>query len=76
MISGLPEDNENFHVFHASTALQDDEVITNGGRVLCVTALGDTVKIAQQLAYEALQPIKFDQMQYRKDIGWRAIGRR
>jgi phosphoribosylamine---glycine ligase len=38
--------------------------------------LGDTVKIAQQLAYEALQPIKFDQMQYRKDIGWRAIGRR
>jgi phosphoribosylamine---glycine ligase len=76
VISGLPKDDENFRVFHAGTTLQDDKVITNGGRVLCVTALGDTVKIAQQLAYEALQPIKFDQMQYRKDIGWRAIGRR
>ena len=76
VISGLPKDDENFHVFHAGTILQDDEVLTHGGRVLCVTALGDTVKIAQQVAYEALQPIKFDGMQYRKDIGWRAIGRR
>ena len=76
VISGLPEDNENFHVFHAGTILQNDKVLTHGGRVLCVTALGDTVKIAQQVAYEALQSIKFDGMQYRKDIGWRAIGRR
>ncbi len=76
VISGLPKDTENFHVFHAGTILQDDQVVTHGGRVLCVTALGDTVKIAQQAAYEALQPIQFEGMQYRKDIGWRAMGRR
>jgi phosphoribosylamine---glycine ligase len=75
-ISGLPKNTEDCHVFHAGTALMDERTVTNGGRVLCVTALGDTVKLAQQRAYQALDPIRFDGMQYRKDIGWRAIGRR
>jgi phosphoribosylamine--glycine ligase len=79
-ISGLPNTKTNaeadFHVFHAGTQIQDGKVVTNGGRVLCVTALGDTVKQAQQRAYLALEPIRFDGMQYRRDIGWRAIGRR
>jgi phosphoribosylamine---glycine ligase len=75
-ISGLPKDVEDCHVFHAGTQLQDNEAVTSGGRVLCVTALGDTVKLAQQRAYQALESIRFDGMQYRRDIGWRAIGRR
>jgi phosphoribosylamine---glycine ligase len=75
-ISGLPKTTEDCHVFHAGTVLDGERTVTNGGRVLCVTALGDTVKLAQQRAYQALDPIRFDGMQYRKDIGWRAIGRR
>lgn len=75
-ISGLPKNAEDCHVFHAGTAVDGERTVTNGGRVLCVTALGDTVKLAQQRAYQALDPIRFDGMQYRKDIGWRAIGRR
>lgn len=75
-ISGLPKNTEDCHVFHAGTTLDGERTVTNGGRVLCVTALGDTVKLAQQRAYQALDPIRFDGMQYRKDIGWRAIGRR
>ena len=63
-------------VFHAGTLNKDGKVITNGGRVLCATALGDTVKIAQQRAYQVLEPIRFTGMQYRKDIGYRAIGRK
>ena len=51
-ISGLPKNEEDFHVFHAGTQLQGDEVVTSGGRVLCVTALGDSIKIAQRRAYE------------------------
>jgi phosphoribosylamine---glycine ligase len=62
-------------VFHAGTVLEDGKVLTSGGRVLCVTALGVSVRAAQQKAYEALAPIRFDGMQYRKDIGWRAIKR-
>ncbi len=62
-------------VFHAGTALRDGRVVTAGGRVLCVTALGDSVRIAQQRAYEALAGIRFDGMQYRRDIGHRAIRR-
>ena len=75
-ITGLPKDEEDFHVFHAGTALKDDKVVTNGGRVLCVTALGDKVKIAAERAYEIAKGIRFDGMQYRKDIGHRAFGRR
>ena len=75
-ITGLPKDEDDFHVFHAGTALKDGKVVTNGGRVLCVTALGDKVKIAAERAYEVASGIRFDGMQYRKDIGHRAFGRR
>ena len=75
-ITGLPKAEADFHVFHAGTQMKDGKVLTNGGRVLCMTALGDTVKQAQQRAYQALEPIRFEGMQYRRDIGWRAIGRR
>jgi phosphoribosylamine--glycine ligase len=60
-------------VFHAGTAEQNDRVVTSGGRVLCVTALGETLGAAQALAYEALSGIHFDGMQYRRDIGHRAL---
>jgi phosphoribosylamine--glycine ligase len=77
-INGLPAGNsfgEDAHVFHAGTADKDAQVITSGGRVLCVTALGENVKIAQKRAYEAAADIQFDGMQFRKDIGYRAISR-
>ncbi|MEY4755640.1 MAG: hypothetical protein RJA34_538 [Pseudomonadota bacterium] len=72
-IAGLPVDTEDAVVFHAGTSMQDGQVITSGGRVLCVTALGDSVKLAQHRAYEVAQGISFDGMQYRTDIGHRAI---
>ena len=75
-IRGLPKDGDDFHVFHAGTALKDGRVVTNGGRVLCVTALGDKVKIAAERAYEVAEQIRFSGMQYRKDIGHRAFTRR
>ena len=78
VIHGLPAGNdagEDAHVFHAGTADENGNVVTNGGRVLCVTALGDTVATAQKRAYEAAAAIQFDGMQYRKDIGYRAINR-
>ena len=75
-IHGLPKDEDDFHVFHAGTALKDGKVVTSGGRVLCVTALGDKVKIAAERAYEVAERIHFDGMQFRKDIGHRAFGRR
>jgi phosphoribosylamine--glycine ligase len=64
------------HVFHAGTQLVDGKTITGGGRVLAVTALGDSVKMAQKRAYEAVAQIRFDGMQYRKDIGYRALNRK
>ena len=78
VISGLPSDSEkaeNVKVFHAGSAVVDGKVTTTGGRVLCVTALGDNVKQAQKHAYDALVGIHFDGMQYRRDIGHRAIPR-
>jgi phosphoribosylamine--glycine ligase len=63
-------------VFHAGTALAEGVLTTAGGRVLCVTALGDSVKIAQARAYAVIDGIRFDGMQYRRDIGHRAIARR
>ena len=63
------------HVFHAGTALVNGQTVTSGGRVLCVTALGDTVKIAQKRAYEVADGIAFEGVQMRRDIGWRAIKR-
>ncbi len=75
-IRGLPKAEEDFHVFHAGTIEAHGKVVTHGGRVLCVTALGDKVKIAAERAYEVAEKIRFDGMQYRKDIGHRAFGRR
>jgi phosphoribosylamine---glycine ligase len=73
-ITGLPaKEMEDVHVFHAGTAERDGKVLTSGGRVLCVTALGDTVRIAQKRAFEVCEQIHFDGMQYRRDIGYRAI---
>jgi phosphoribosylamine---glycine ligase len=66
---------DDVHVFHAGTALQERDVVTAGGRVLCVTALGDNVRAAQKRAYDAVDGIRFDGMQYRSDIGFRAIRR-
>jgi phosphoribosylamine--glycine ligase len=75
MISGLPQQAEpDLHVFHAGTALLEGRVVTQGGRVLCVTALGDNVRLAQRRAYEAAERIRFDGMQMRRDIGHRAAG--
>jgi phosphoribosylamine--glycine ligase len=75
-IEGLPKNTEDLHVFHAGTQLVDGKVVTSGGRVLAVTALGDSVKMAQKRAYEAVSQIRFDGMQYRRDIGYRAIDRK
>jgi phosphoribosylamine--glycine ligase len=73
-ITGLPRNGEDFHVFHAGTALKNGKVVTSGGRVLCVTALGDTVRTAQRLAYQIAEQIQFAGKQMRRDIGHRAIG--
>jgi phosphoribosylamine--glycine ligase len=73
VIYGLPEAAEDYHVFHAGTALKGSEVVVSGGRVLCVTALGHNVKTAQRRAYEIAGRIRFDGMQLRRDIGHRAI---
>jgi phosphoribosylamine--glycine ligase len=63
-------------VFHAGTAMDDGKVAVSGGRVLCVTALGDSVRQAQRTAYAAIAEIRFPGMQYRTDIGHRALGAR
>ena len=73
IIQGLKQAGEDFHVFHAGTTPKDDQVMTSGGRVLCVTALGHNVKTAQRRAYEIADRIRFDGMQFRRDIGHRAI---
>jgi len=73
VITGIPADTEDQLTFHAGTKLQDGKLITSGGRVLCVVGLSDTVRGAQQKAYEAIAKIHFDGMQYRKDIGYRAV---
>jgi phosphoribosylamine--glycine ligase len=76
-ITGLPRAAEDdVHVFHAGTELRDGKVLVNGGRVLCVTALGDTVRVAQRRAYEVAEGIRFAGSQMRRDIGFRAIGAR
>ena len=72
-ISGIPAPTNDQIVFHAGTKIHDGNLLTSGGRVLCVVGLADTVKAAQQKAYSAVQQIHFDGMQYRKDIGFRAI---
>lgn len=74
-ITGLPQDTDDVVVFHAGTQMKDGQVVTSGGRVLCVTALGGTLKLAQQQAYDIIKGIHFDGVQYRTDIGYRAIAR-
>jgi len=71
-ITGLPPAGDDYHVFHSGTALDGDQVVAAGGRVLCVAALGHNVKTAQRRAYEIAGSIRFDGMQMRRDIGHRA----
>jgi len=76
VISGLPgTEQEGLKVFHAGTKMQDGQVVTSGGRVLCVTALGDSVGDAQKKAYDMVEKIRWDGVYYRTDIGYRAIAR-
>ncbi len=72
LVTGIPPESPDAVVFHAGTALRDGELRTAGGRVLCVTALADNVKQAQQRAYEIVGRVHFDGAQYRRDIGHRA----
>ncbi|RUP26595.1 MAG: phosphoribosylamine--glycine ligase [Curvibacter sp.] len=73
VITGLPAEADDAVVFHAGTELKDGAVTVTGGRVLCVTALADSVKLAQQRVYEVAAGIHFDGAQYRRDIGHRAV---
>jgi phosphoribosylamine--glycine ligase len=75
-ISGLPETGNNeFKVFHAGTRMEGDQVVTAGGRVLCATALGETVTQAQHNAYQLTRSIHWDGVYFRTDIAYRAIAR-
>ena len=74
-IGGLPADRDDVMVFHAGTQPQGADVVVSGGRVLCVTALGGNLRQAQQLAYDTVGQIHFDGMQWRRDIGHRAMQR-
>lgn len=75
-IHGLLTDQpKHTKIFHAGTAQKDDQVVTSGGRVLCVTALGDTIQDARENAYNSVDTIQWQDMLYRRDIGWRAIDR-
>ena len=76
VITGLPEGEEgDIKVFHAGTAMKEGKVVTSGGRVLCVTALGDSVGEAQKKAYDLVRKIKWENVYFRNDIGYRAIRR-
>jgi phosphoribosylamine--glycine ligase len=72
-VTGIPKETDEVVVFHAGTQFQDGLLKTSGGRVLCVTALADTVKVAQARAYDAVRQIHFEGMQFRSDIGFRAL---
>jgi phosphoribosylamine--glycine ligase len=72
-IQGIPAPAADCRVFHAGTKLANDALVTNGDRVLCVTALGDALRIARTRAYEAVDQIRFDGMQFRRDIGHRGL---
>ncbi len=73
VIAGLPKNTDDVVVFHAGTTQMGEDLQVSGGRVLCVTALGDSVKQAQQRVYQSLQAIRFEGAQYRTDIGYRAV---
>jgi phosphoribosylamine---glycine ligase len=72
-LASSTQDADDLKVFHAGTTLDGEHLRTHGGRVLCVTALGDSVRLAQQRAYEGVRQIAFDGAQWRHDIGHRAI---
>ena len=74
-IKNLPIEHDGFKVFHAGTEYVDGDIRSNGGRVLCITSLGDSVQSAQKKAYSKLSSIKWDDSFYREDIGYRAIER-
>jgi len=74
-ISGLDRVPEGVEVFHAGTTVKDGEIVTSGGRVLAVTAAGSDLVEALGKVYRALDEIEFEGMQYRRDIGWRALGK-
>jgi phosphoribosylamine--glycine ligase len=76
VITNIPAEAPDAVVFHAGTALKDGQLVTSGGRVLCVTVLADSVKLAQQRVYEVAAQVRFDGVQYRKDIGHRAVAPR
>ncbi|MHB8353667.1 MAG: phosphoribosylamine--glycine ligase [Burkholderiales bacterium] len=73
VITDIGTDDAQCHVFHAGTTRQDDALVTAGGRVLCVTALGDTLRMARQKAYARAKAISFPGMQWRTDIAWRGL---
>ncbi|HEX7636358.1 MAG TPA: phosphoribosylamine--glycine ligase [Noviherbaspirillum sp.] len=75
VITGIPEETADCMTFHAGTAQADGRLVTSGGRVLCVVGLGDSVRIAQKNAYDAVDKIRFEGAQFRRDIGWRALKR-
>ncbi len=75
VISGIPAATSESKVFHAGTAEKDGQVVTNGGRVLCAVGLGTTVREAQAMAYQLVDKISWEGMNFRKDIGHRAISR-
>lgn len=74
-ITGIPDEDDSHVVFHAGTTMKDGKLVTNGGRVLCVVGLDGTAKGAQARAYEAVDQIRFDGAQFRRDIGHLAIKR-
>ncbi|MFP6559757.1 phosphoribosylamine--glycine ligase [Paraburkholderia sp. B3] len=75
-ISDIPAETADSVTFHAGTQFVDGKLVTSGGRVLCVVGLADSVRSAQSVAYETVNRISFDGMQYRHDIGYRAVGRK
>ena len=76
LIQGLGTDDDMpCKVFHAGTSVDGDAVVTNGGRVLCVCALGETIAAAQQQAYACVEQIHWPDVYYRTDIGYRAVDR-
>ncbi|MRT31119.1 MULTISPECIES: phosphoribosylamine--glycine ligase [Herbaspirillum] len=75
LITDIPAETADCVTFHAGTVLNGEKLTTNGGRVLCVVGLGDSVKVAQKHAYDAADLIHFAGSQMRRDIGWRALKR-
>jgi phosphoribosylamine--glycine ligase len=73
VIDGIPAETPECVTFHAGTQIADGKLLTNGGRVLCVVGLGDSIKMAQKQAYEAVDQIHINGAQYRRDIGWRGL---